>query len=95
MRLGAQHVGRMPAPTRIVEERAGERDHIRGSFSENLFGLTRVRDEADSEIARGLCNYSSEDAGRLCGKPTDQIASLLGSIPYSELVHRDNLVVIG
>lgn len=48
-----------------------------------------------AEVARGLCNYSSEDAARLRGKHTEQIASLLGAVPYPELVHRDNLVVIG
>jgi glutamate 5-kinase len=47
------------------------------------------------EIARGLSNYSSEDTSRLRGQHTDQIASLLGSVPYPELVHRDNLVVVG
>src|SRR5262245_24702379 len=47
------------------------------------------------EIARGLSNYSSEDTQRLRGKHTDQIASLLGSVPYPELVHRDNLVIVG
>jgi glutamate 5-kinase len=54
-----------------------------------------ICDESGREIARGLCNYSAEDAIRLRGKQTDQIASLLGSIPYPELVHRDNLVVVG
>jgi glutamate 5-kinase len=54
-----------------------------------------ICDESGREIARGLCNYSAEDAVRLRGKQSEQIASLLGSVPYHELVHRDNLVVVG
>jgi glutamate 5-kinase len=47
------------------------------------------------EVARGLTNYSAEDAARLRGKPREEIANLLGGMPYPELVHRDNLVVVG
>jgi glutamate 5-kinase len=57
--------------------------------------VVSIRDETGSEIARGLCNYSSEDASRLLGKNTEQIVNLLGSASYPELVHRDNLVVVG
>jgi len=57
--------------------------------------VVSIRDETGIEIARGLCNYSSEDASRLLGKNTEQIVNLLGSASYPELVHRDNLVVVG
>ncbi len=57
--------------------------------------VVSICDADGSEIARGLSNYSSEDAHRLLGKQTEQIVSLLGSVPYPELIHRDNLVVIG
>ena len=57
--------------------------------------VVSIRDETGSEIARGLCNYSSEDASRLLGKNTEQIVNLLSSASYPELVHRDNLVVVG
>ncbi len=46
------------------------------------------------EFARGLSNYSSADAARITGLRTEQIAEALGAVPYQELVHRDNLVVI-
>ena len=46
------------------------------------------------EFARGLSNYSSTDAGRICGLRTEQIADVLGSLPYEEIVHRDNLVIV-
>jgi glutamate 5-kinase len=47
------------------------------------------------ELARGLTNYGTGDAGRLCGLNTERIANLLGSVPYAELIHRDNLVLFG
>ncbi|HSQ56941.1 MAG TPA: glutamate 5-kinase [Gemmata sp.] len=65
---------------------------------EGLFGkgdVVSICDADGMEIARGLTNYSSEDAIRLRGKAREQIASLLGSVPYPELVHRDNLVIVG
>jgi glutamate 5-kinase len=46
------------------------------------------------EFARGLSNYSSEDATRICGLRTEQISEKLGVLPYEEIIHRDNLVLI-
>jgi glutamate 5-kinase len=51
-------------------------------------------DAAGAEFARGLTNYSSADAERIRGLQTEQLAAVLGAVPYAELVHRDNLVVI-
>jgi glutamate 5-kinase len=56
--------------------------------------VVAVCDASGVEYARGLCNYSSEDATRLCGLRTDQIAAALGAAPYEELIHRDNLVIL-
>jgi glutamate 5-kinase len=47
-----------------------------------------------TEFARGLTNYNSADARRIAGQRTDRIRDLLGSLPYAEVIHRDNLVVI-
>jgi len=46
------------------------------------------------EVARGLCNYGSLDAGKIARKPTANIESLLGYIAEPELIHRNNLVLI-
>jgi glutamate 5-kinase len=51
-------------------------------------------DAAGTEFARGLSNYSSADAKRICGLRTEQIVHVLGTLTYEEVVHRDNLVVI-
>jgi glutamate 5-kinase len=55
--------------------------------------VVAVCDETGREVARGLSNYSSADTDRIRGRSREQILSLLGSVPYAELVHRDNLVV--
>jgi glutamate 5-kinase len=47
-----------------------------------------------SEVARGLINYSSSEARRIAGHPTQDIESLLGYIDGTELIHRDNLVLL-
>jgi glutamate 5-kinase len=46
------------------------------------------------EIARGLVNYSADDAARIAQKPSSQIDALLGYVDEPELIHRDNLVLL-
>ncbi len=46
------------------------------------------------EVARGLVNYSAEEAQRIIGHPSDRIESILGYVDELELIHRDNLVVV-
>jgi len=49
--------------------------------------------DTEGEFARGLTNYSAADAVRVAGLRTEQIGDVLGTVPYVEIVHRDNLVV--
>lgn len=49
---------------------------------------------AGVEVARGLSNYSAEEAAQLAGKKSEQMQDLLMPVPYAELIHRDNLVVV-
>ncbi|MCH4564481.1 glutamate 5-kinase [Halomonas sp. EGI 63088] len=51
-------------------------------------------DEQGHRVAKGLVNYGAEDAGRILGKPSHQIAEILGFMEAPELIHRDNLVVL-
>jgi glutamate 5-kinase len=51
-------------------------------------------DPAGSEIARGLVNYSSEEARRIMRRPSGEIEALLGYVDEPELIHRDNLVLL-
>ncbi|MGD9857730.1 MAG: glutamate 5-kinase [Planctomycetaceae bacterium] len=45
------------------------------------------------EIARGLINFSTQEAKAIAGQRRDQIERILGGVPYAEVIHRDNLVV--
>lgn len=54
----------------------------------------RCIDENDREFARGLANYSAKEIDIIGGKRTDQIEPLLGYMHYTEVIHRDNLVIL-
>lgn len=47
------------------------------------------------EIARGLVNYSADEARRIIGHPSDRIERLLGYVDEPELINRDDLVLTG
>lgn len=51
-------------------------------------------DENNVEYARGLINYSSSDTRRIMRQPTHKIETILGSMTASELMHRNNMVVL-
>ncbi len=51
-------------------------------------------DADGQEIARGLVNYSSAEALRIMRKPSADIEKILGYVDASELIHRDNLVLM-
>jgi glutamate 5-kinase len=51
-------------------------------------------DTEGRDVARGLANYSADEAGRIKGQPSDRIESILGYVDEPELIHRDNLVVL-
>ncbi|HKC44589.1 MAG TPA: glutamate 5-kinase [Burkholderiales bacterium] len=46
------------------------------------------------EVARGLVNYGAAEARRIIGRPSSEIAAILGYVDEPELIHRDNLVLI-
>ena len=56
--------------------------------------VVAIRDAEGREFARGLCNYSAEDARSIRGQRTLQARKTLGASLYDEVVHRDNLVLI-
>ncbi|MDO9151429.1 MAG: glutamate 5-kinase [Methylotenera sp.] len=51
-------------------------------------------DTDGNEVARGLVNYSASETARVMRKPSQQIESILGYVDESELIHRDNLVLL-
>jgi glutamate 5-kinase len=51
-------------------------------------------DVAGREIARGLVNYSAAETRRILRTPSAEIEARLGYVDESELIHRDNLVLL-
>jgi len=64
---------------------------VRGRFGRG--DAVRVLDESGRELARGLSAYSSEDAERIRGRRSSDIARILGFRGRDEVIHRDDLVV--
>jgi glutamate 5-kinase len=76
--------GKSLLPVGVVE--------VQGAF--NKGDVLSLCDAFGTEFARGLTNYSSEDACQIKGLRSDKIGEVLGALPYDEVVHRDNLVVL-
>jgi len=56
--------------------------------------LVICENEQGREIARGLINYTAAEARKIIGRPSAEIESILGYVDESELIHRDNMVVL-
>ena len=56
--------------------------------------LVSCVDESGFEIARGLINYGNGDSQLIAGKNSSEFEGILGYFDDSELIHRDNLVMI-
>jgi glutamate 5-kinase len=66
---------------------------VSGAFG---FGdAVRCVDEDGVEFARGLVNYPHDEIERIRGQKTTAIEGLLGYRYADEVIHRDNLVLVG
>ncbi|ASK35082.1 glutamate 5-kinase [Alcanivorax sp. N3-2A] len=64
-----------------------------GQFSRGE--MVSCEDENGERVACGLVNYDAADARRICRRKSSEIADVLGFINEKELIHRDNMVVLG
>lgn len=76
--------GKSLLPVGVVEVSG---DFVRGE-------VVGVLDAEGRELARGLVNYSSEEARRIMRRPSGEIEAILGYVDEPELIHRDNLVLL-
>lgn len=79
-----QSAGKSLLPVGVLE--------VRGEFTRGAFVQCVSVDGV--EVARGLSNYSALEANKVKGKSSDMILELLGYGRESELIHRDNLVLV-
>lgn len=56
--------------------------------------IISVYTQAGHEIARGLCNYSSEDLRRILGQQSCDIAEILGYDYGPEFIHRNKMALL-
>ena len=77
--------GRSLLPVGVVE--------VVGKF--NRGDLVSCVNSVGHELARGLVNYSADEVNKIKGQNTDDVLEILGYRQNSEVVHRDNMVVLG
>jgi glutamate 5-kinase len=65
---------------------------VQGSFERG--DVVACLNEESVEVARGIVNYNSQQAARIMRKASSEIEKILGYVEESELIHRDNLIVI-
>jgi len=65
---------------------------IKGKFDRG--DLVQCISTSGQEVAKGLINYSSSEVGKVLGQPSDKMESLLGYVNESNVIHRNNLVVL-
>jgi glutamate 5-kinase len=75
--------GKSLLPSGIVE--------VTGDFARG--DVVRVLGPESHSLGQGIVNYSRGELDRIKGLKTGQIAAALGSKPYDEAIHRDNLVI--
>ena len=66
--------------------------HVFGEFQRGA--VVACVSEQGTDIARGLTNYSSDEASRIAGHASRDIDALLGYGGDPEIIHRDNLALL-
>jgi len=66
---------------------------VRGRFSKG--DPVAIEGLEGAAFAKGLSNYSSEDVEAIKGLQTRQIKKLFGEAAFMEVIHRNNLVLLG
>ena len=66
---------------------------VEGDFARG--DVVSIADQNGREVARGLVNYSAQESQKIMRQPSGQIEAILGYVDEPELVHRDNMVILG
>ena len=53
-----------------------------------------ITDKNKKEIARGLSSFSSQEIEKIKGLQSNQIENILGYVSKSEIIHKDDMVII-
>ena len=74
-------------------EAGGEGVAVSGKFERG--DTVRILDENGREIARGIANYASRDLQQITRRRSDEIEGILGFHYGDEVIHRNDLVMLG
>jgi len=66
---------------------------IRGEFKKN--DTVTIKDAQGNDIAKGITSYSSTELEKIKGKKTSELEKILHRKSADEVIHRNNLVLIG
>ena len=80
-----QESGRSLLPVGVVS--------VDGEFGRG--DLVACLDPKGLEVARGLVNYNADETRLIMRHPSSMIEALIGYVDEPELIHRDNLVLVG
>jgi glutamate 5-kinase len=64
---------------------------VEGAFGRGA--VVCIADGEGLELARGLSNYSDDEVRQIMGKKSTQFEKILGHASFTEVVHRNNMVV--
>ena len=70
---------------------AGIKD-VQGSFSKG--DHIKILNNNMTEFARGLSSFSSEEILKIKGKHSNKINDILGYVSKSEVIHKDDMVLV-
>lgn len=66
---------------------------VSGSF--DIGSLVTIKSEDGETVGRGLVAYSSREIDKIKGCRSSEISRILGFKHYDEVIHRDNMVLLG
>lgn len=67
--------------------------NVRGDFERG--DVVAVVNLAGEQIARGIVNFDSETVMAIRGKRGNELESIVGEVSYREVLHCDNMVIVG
>ena len=66
---------------------------VHGTFDKG--DVVGIINRSGEELARGLTNYSAAEVRQISGCKSPRIAEVLGHCPYEEVIHYDNMTLVG
>ena len=53
-----------------------------------------IVDQSERHLARGLASFNSDEINKIKGKQSKEIEKILGYLSKSEIIHKDDMVML-